>query len=155
MSTIPIVITPLPVPVGAQALNINQLIALISKHLSASIDVDNVSFFLQGFVAPSSDQGLFFNKFSNQFQIWSSSQGKYIPVSTDLQVGDAKLSFVSGDDVNAGWLVCNGRSVNSITGISNNQKQILITLFGASGNLPSLTDSAPDGGYYKVFVGYP
>lgn len=137
MSRIPINITPLPVPVGVQAININQLVQLWSQFVEASIDLANVSFFIQGTVDPSSDQGLFFNVNQNMFKAWSISQGKYLPIS-DIQVGDTKLSFVTGDDINNGWLVCDGRGVQTLTGISQAQKINIETLFGVNGNLPQL-----------------
>ena len=137
MSRIPINITPLPVPVGVQALNINQLFQLWSQFVEASIDLANVSFFIQGTVDPASDQGLFFNTNQNMFKVWSISQGKYLPIS-DIQVGDTKLSFVTGDDINNGWLVCDGRGVQTLTGISQAQKLNVETLFGVNGSLPQL-----------------
>ena len=137
MPRIPINITPLPVPVGVQAININQLFQLWSQFVEASIDMANVSFFIQGTVDPSSDQGLFFNTNQNMFKVWSISQGKYLPIS-DVQVGDTKLSFVTGDDINNGWLVCDGRGVQTLTGISQAQKLNVETLFGVNGSLPQL-----------------
>lgn len=137
MPRIPINITPLPVPVGVQALNINQLFQLWSQFVEASIDLANVSFFIQGTVDPASDQGLFFNTNQNMFKVWSISQGKYLPIS-DIQVGDTKLSFVTGDDINNGWLVCDGRGVQTLTGISQAQKLNVETLFGVNGSLPQL-----------------
>ena len=137
MSRIPINITPLPVPVGVQALNINQLFQLWSQFVEASIDLANVSFFIQGTVDPASDQGLFFNTNQNMFKVWSISQGKYLPIS-DIQVGDTKLSFVTGDDINNGWLVCDGRGVQTLTGISQAQKLNVEILFGVNGSIPQL-----------------
>jgi len=137
MSKIPVNLTPLPVPVGVQAMSINQLFQLWSQFVEASIDVANVSFFIQGTVDPQSDQGLFFNTNQNQFKVWSISQGKYLPIS-NIQVGDTKLTYVGGDDVTNGWLVCDGRGVQTLTGISQSQKLNVETLFGVSGNLPTL-----------------
>lgn len=138
MSKIPINLTPLPVPVGVQAANINQLFQLWSQFVEASINVDSVSFFVTGTVDPQSNTGLFFNAAQNQFKSWDAALGKYVPISS-IQIGDTKLSFLAGDDIANGWLLCDGRGVQAITGLSQAQKVVVETLFGVNGNIPDIS----------------
>ncbi len=137
MSNIPIQLSPLTVPVDFQAGDINQLLTIISQYLSASISA-NVSFFQQGSNWPTSDQGIFFNQTTRQFGTWSTGQGRYLPV-TGLIIGDTKASFVAGDNTAAGWIQLNGRAINAVTGITNEQKSALEGLFGVGANLPNYT----------------
>jgi hypothetical protein len=147
-STIPVTFTPIPVPVGIQAQDINQLLTIVSKYLAAAISA-NVSFFLQGSNFPQSDQGIFFNQTSGQFGVWNSALGQYIPI-TPLKVGDAKPSYVAGDDVVDGWVEMDGRNVNNVANITQQQKANLETLFGAGATLPTQNFGATSG---KVYVG--
>lgn len=147
-SIIPIILTALPVPTGIQAINFDQQLALVARYLQGSIST-NVSFFLQGSNFPQSDQGIFYNQTTHQFGAWDSSQGRYVPLTT-LIVGDAKPSYVAGDDVVNGWVQLDGRNVNSVPGITQFQKANLQTLFGVGGVLPTQTFGATAG---KVYVG--
>ncbi len=147
-STIPIILTALPVPTGIQATDFNQLLALVAKYLQGSIST-SVSFFLQGSNFPLSDQGIFYNQTTHQFGAWNASLGRYVPLTT-LVVGDAKPSYVGGDDPVNGWIVLNGRNVNEVAGITQFQKANLETLFGVSGIMPTQTFGATVG---KVYVG--
>jgi len=140
-TTIPITLTTLPVPVGIQALNINQLFQLWTNYVEASIDNSGFSFFLQGAIDPSTDVGLFFNTAANKFKVWNSSSGRYLPI-TDLQIGDSKISFVGGDELSSGWVVCDGRAISNIVGLSQIQKGNLQSLFGTTGNIPTLAAQA-------------
>lgn len=155
MATIPITFSPLTVPVSVQATNINQLLAIISQYLSGQISA-NVSFFQQGSNWPLSDQGIFFNQTTQQFGTWSTAQGKYLPI-TDLIIGDTKASFVAGDDTADGWIQLDGRAINSVTGITNDQKSALQSLFGVDANLPNYTflsglNGLPDTGSFSDIV---
>lgn len=147
-STIPIILTPLPVPTGIQAINFDQLLALVARYLQGSIST-NVSFFLQGSNFPQSDQGIFYNQTTHQFGAWDSGQGRYVPLTT-LIVGDAKPCYVGGDDAVNGWILLDGRNVNSVTGINQFQKSNLEILFGVGGVLPTANFGATSG---KVYVG--
>lgn len=137
MATIPITLTPLTVPVAVQAADINQLLTVISQYIAGSISAD-VSFFVQGSNWPLSDQGIFFNQTTQQFGTWNTGQGKYLPI-TDLIIGDTKASFVAGDDTADGWIQLDGRAISAVTGINNDQKSALQSLFGVDAALPNYT----------------
>jgi hypothetical protein len=81
---------------------------------------------------------LFFNQAAGLWKYWDTGSGKYLPV-TQLRVGDQKVSYSLGDEVLNGWIVLNGRSIDSVTGISQTQKLALQSIFGAGGNLPDVT----------------
>lgn len=137
MTDIPITLTALPVPVGIQAINFDQLLVLICRYVAGQISA-NVSFFLQGSNWPLSDQGIFFNQSTRQFGTWDTGQGKYLPL-TNLVIGDLKASLAAGDETAGGWIQLDGRSINSITGINQDQKSALEGLFGVDSNLPDYT----------------
>jgi len=139
MPIIPIQLSALPVPVQIQAVDVNSLLQIIAQYIAASIGAD-VSFFQQGSNWPLSDQGIYFNQTTNQFGTWSTAQGKYLPV-TDLTIGDLKASFVAGDNTADGWIQLDGRLIDAVTGITNDQKSALQALFGAlpSSALPNYT----------------
>lgn len=134
---IPIIITATPAPTGIKSLTFDQLNANLVKYQEAYIS-DDVSFFLQGPSDPASDSGIFYNTAANRFKSWDANLGRYIPIS-ELQVGDLKPSAVAGDDVASGWIQLDGRDIDLVTGISQAQKTILETLYGANGTLPDYT----------------
>lgn len=151
-NTVPVQFTPLPAPVGIKAINFNQMLGLICQYIQASIG-QNVSFFLQGSNFPTSDQGIFYNQTTQQFGAWNAALGRYVPLST-IQVGDGKPSYVAGDDAVHGWIVLDGRNVNSVTGINQAQKSNLETLFGVGGTMPTQNFGAStNNGVGKVYVG--
>lgn len=90
---------------------------------------------IRGAVDPSNDQGLFYNTLQKVFKDWDVSSGRYQPVS-DLTLTEEKIFYSAGDDLTKGWVVLNGRTINSITGLSSLQKQVLESVFGVSGTLP-------------------
>src|SRR5580700_4829719 len=137
MPFIPIVLTPLPAPADFQAMNWDQLIALVCQYIQGSISA-SVSFFNQGATPPTSNQGIFFNTLDNRFENWDTNQGAYIPIS-ERQVGEIYPSFVGGDDIPNGLIVLDGRSIGSITGLSQQQLTNLQTLFGANASIPRLS----------------
>jgi hypothetical protein len=137
MPFIPIVLTPLPVPANAQAMNWDQLITLVCQYIQGSISA-SVSFFNQGSTSPTSNQGIFFNTLDNRFENWDTNQGSYIPIS-ERQVGEIYPSFVGGDDIANGLVVLDGRSISSIAGLSQQQLTNLQTLFGANASIPLLS----------------
>ena len=135
--SIPIQLTPIPVPGAARPLDINQLLTIISQYISASISA-NVSFFLQGPTYPISDQGIFFNTSTDKFGVWISAYGKYIPIS-DRTVGEIIATFIAGDDLPNGLVALDGRNINTITGLSQSQISNLETLFGVNQLIPKYT----------------
>ena len=135
-TSIPIKLTPLPAPLSVEYANFDELIVLACKYIAASIGA-NVSFFIQGPSAPLSDQGIFYNTYVGKFMRWSPNDGKYIYI-TDFVVGMLSSSYVLGDDVANGWIVLDGRAINSISGITVQQQNVLSTLFGANANLPTV-----------------
>lgn len=134
-TSIPITLNANPVPVGITAVNINDLLGIVSEYVTGSIS-QNVSFFIQGATAPQSNQGIFYNTSSRRFEDWNSSTGSYVPIS-ELQVGDLKTSLRQSDDAGNGWILLDGRSINSITTITQTQRSNLATLFGTNSSLPN------------------
>lgn len=138
MNQIPLTLQAQPASVDLQALDINQLLTVIAQNMSAFISA-NVSFFLQGASDPTTFQtSLIYNTSQRIFKGWDVGTGSYLPITPYVN-GDMKLSFVAGDDPNNGWIVCDGRPINSVQNISANQQAVLNALFGAGGNLPIVT----------------
>jgi hypothetical protein len=136
-TTIPITLTPIPVPVNIQAVNINDFLGIVCEYVSGSIS-QNVSFFLQGATPPNSNQGIFYNTSTQRFENWSSNNGSYLPI-TELQVGDLKGAFRTSDDPVNGWILLDGRVISTITGLTQAQNANLQNLFGSGGSLPNFT----------------
>lgn len=132
---IPITLSANPVPVGIQAVNINDLLGIVAEYISGSIS-QNVSFFIQGATAPQSNQGIFYNTTTRRFEDWNSAQGAYIPISENA-VGDLKVALSQSDDMANGWVLLNGRTINSLQNITQIQKSNLETLFGVNSSLPN------------------
>lgn len=137
-ATIPITLTPVPVPVGIKATDINQLITIITQYISGSINQD-VSFFQMVSADPTQQTTpLIFNTSQNVFKYWDTTVGKYTPI-TPFQPGDIKNTFSGGDSPQTGWIDCDGRVISTIPNISANQQGVLNALFGTGGSLPTLT----------------
>jgi len=136
-TTIPITLTPIPVPVNIQAVNINDFLGIVCEYVSGSIS-QNVSFFQQGATAPNSNQGIFYNTSTQRFETWNSNNGVYQPI-TELQVGDLKAAFRTSDDTVNGWILLDGRIINAITGLTQAQNANLQNLFGSGGSLPNFS----------------
>lgn len=137
-TTIPITLTPVPVPVGVKAIDINQLLTIISQYMAGSINQD-VSFFQS--VASDPTVGttpIIFNSTQGVFKYWDVNVGKYVAL-TQFQPGDIKNTFITGDSPQTGWIVCDGRAISAIPNISQTQQGILNSLFGVGGSLPVLT----------------
>jgi hypothetical protein len=137
-TTVPITLTPVPVPVGVEAANINQLLTIISQFMAGSISQD-VSFFQS--VASDPTVGttpIIFNTTQGVFKYWDVNLGKYVAL-TQFQPGDIKNTFVSGDSPQTGWVVCDGRLISAVPNISQTQQGILNSLFGVGSSLPVLT----------------
>ena len=80
-ATIPITLTPIPVPVGVKATDINQLITIITQFTAASVNAD-VSFFQIVSADPTQmTTPLIFNTSQGVFKYWDTTVGKYTPVS--------------------------------------------------------------------------
>lgn len=135
-TTIPISLTPIPVPIGLQALNINDLLTIVSEYISGSISA-NVSFFIQGDTPPTSDQGIFYNTNTLRFEDWSASAGAYVPIS-ELQVGDMKAALRNQDDEGNGWILLDGRQIAAINNLTQVQINNLTSLF-PTGTLPAFS----------------
>lgn len=137
-ATIPITLTPVPVPVGVQATDINQLITIITQFTAASINAD-VSFFQIVSADPTQiTTPLIFNTSQGVFKFWDTTVGKYTPI-TPFQAGDIKNTFNGGDSPQTGWIDCDGRAINDVPNISAYQQSVLNSLFGVGGNLPDLS----------------
>jgi hypothetical protein len=124
----PIVLTPIPVPNGTTAATWDELIQTICQYVQGNVSA-TVSFFLQGTVAPNSNQGIFFNITNNRFETWNVATGAYIAIS-DFVVGDMKATLLNVDNTANGWVVMNGRTLTSIAGLTQIQFSNLQTLFG-------------------------
>lgn len=137
-ATIPITLTPVPVPVGVKATDINQLITIITQFTAASVNAD-VSFFQTVSADPTlQTTPIIFNTSQGVFKYWDTTVGKYMPI-TPFQAGDIKNTFVGGDSPQTGWIDCDGRAISVIPNISSQQQAVLNSLFGIGGSLPSLT----------------
>lgn len=137
-ATIPITLTPVPVPVGVKATDINQLITIITQYTAASVNA-NVSFFQIVSADPTQiTTPLIFNSTQGVFKYWDTTVGKYMPISP-FQPGDIKNTFSGGDSPQTGWIDCDGRPIGEVPNISANQQGVLNALFGVGGNLPDLS----------------
>ena len=137
-ATIPITLTPVPVPVGIKATDINQLITIITQFTAASVNAD-VSFFQSVSSDPTAQTTpIIFNTSQAVFKYWDTGLGKYYPI-TPFQPGDIKNTFAGGDSPQTGWLDCDGRAISAVPNISANQQGVLNALFGVGSNLPDLT----------------
>ena len=137
-ATIPITLTPVPVPVGVKATDINQLITIITQFTAASVNAD-VSFFQIVSVDPTQmTTPLIFNTAQGVFKYWDTTVGKYTPI-TPFQPGDIKNTFNGGDSPQTGWIDCDGRPITEVPNISAAQQGVLNALFGVGGTLPDLS----------------
>lgn len=135
--TIPITLTAGPVPAGFSAANINELMQAIATYLSGAIRAD-VSFYLEVLVDPSNFvTNLIYNSTQKVWKAWNLSTGTYVPL-TQYQIGDVKNSFSGADQIEAGWVVLDGRAFTAIAGLTTAQLATLQTLFGGT-NLPVVT----------------
>lgn len=135
--TIPITLTWGPVSASFTAADINELGTLLAKQLAGSIRAD-VSFILPTLNDPTTfTTQLIFNTTQGVFKSWSTTSGKYVPV-TDSQIGDVKNTFVGVDTLATGWVILNGRSIAAIPGLSLQQQTVLETFFGVGGSLPTV-----------------
>ncbi len=142
--TIPITLVAGVPPADVKTLTATQVLRLVQDYMAASIRAD-ITFIPVVTNAPSTYEGpLIFNVGLNIFQSWNIGAGAYVAVSENA-IGDIKDSFIGVDDIARGWVVLNGRTIASITGISAAQIAALEGIFGAGGNLPSITSSHPSG----------
>lgn len=136
--TIPITLNPVPVPVGISAATIDQLLTVICQYVQGQIS-DDVTFVLTGAADPTAFVTLlFFNTAQGVWKYWDAGLGAYVAV-TQFQPGDIKNTFISGDEIQQGWVLLDGRAISAIQGLSQTQAQVLQTLFGAQGSLPTVT----------------
>lgn len=135
---IPLSLSWQPLGVGVQGLTLDQLGEIIAEQLVGSISA-TVSFYAQGPSTPTqfvTEQ--FFNTSNNVWYGWNTASAKYLP-STQFQIGQVVNTYNQGDNVNQGWITCNGRPLTSIANISATQLAVLQSLFGVGGNLPNIT----------------
>lgn len=137
-ATIPITLTPVPVPVGVKAVDINQLLTILTQYVAASVSAD-VSFFQTVSADPTQfTTAIIFNSSQSVFKYWDTGLGKYTAI-TPFQPGDIKNTVVPGDSPQTGWIECDGRVIAEIPNISATQQGVLNALFGVGGSLPTLT----------------
>lgn len=137
-ATLPITLTPIPVPIGVKATDINQFITIVTQFISASVNAD-VSFFQTVTADPSvQTTPLIFNSAQAVFKYWDTGLGKYMPI-TQFQAGDIKNTYINVDSPQTGWIICDGRAISAVPNISQNQQAVLNSLFGAGGSLPDLS----------------
>jgi hypothetical protein len=110
---------------------------VVCRHISESVNLNNVSFFTQGSVDPVSDQGIFFNVAQNVFKSWNTALGKYVPVVTTKN-GDVKYSYLGGDELTDGWVLLDGRAIAAVAGITTPQKNVLESIFGTGAYIPDV-----------------
>lgn len=134
--TLPIILKANPVPSGARAADLNQLIALVAQYITGSVSAA-IDFFRKGAVDPNSNVGIFFNTVSQVFKVWNSTAGKYEPI-TNLNIGDVKQSFTVGDELSRGWIQLNGRAKTNVVGISTSQLAALNSIFPGTDFIPDL-----------------
>ncbi len=139
--SIPIKLTASNCPYGINGMTVNDLLALIPQFIAGQIDLNEVSFFLQGTVDPSTDVGIFYNQSQKLFKGWDTGTGRYLPIGLSVQAGDWKTTFIPGDEAQQGWIVMDGRLVSAVQGISQNQFNVLQILFGTAANarLPNVS----------------
>lgn len=153
--TIPITLTAGPVAPGTQAADLNQLMQLICQVIAGAIRAD-VSFIAILLNDPTTYQGqLIFNQTQNVFKSWSTTDGMYIAL-TQYAVGDVKFSTSGADTVQTGWVVANGRDIDAIPGLTQNQIDNLDVLY-PDGLLTTITAPASTVGtlYPLLFAGLP
>lgn len=139
---VPIVLTPIPAPVGITAADFNQLLTNICQYISAVIQ-QNVSFF-QTFASPPAfySGDLIFVTGLENFMTWDTGTGQYIPLN-QLQIGATiQQSVIYGapsfDDIQNGFIYLNGRAIDSIAGLSASQLANLHALYPNGGDLPNI-----------------
>ncbi len=140
MPAIPIQLSWNPVSQSASPSDLNGLGTLICQQVAAAIQA-SVSFFQTGPSDPTTFvTAIFFNTTQGIFKYWNSGSAKYLPVTTSV-TGDYKNSAIGGDDVTNGWIVCDGRLLTAIVGISALQLNNLQAVYGAAPTtkLPNIT----------------
>ncbi len=136
--TIPIKLSATSVPVGVSYASIDQLLTIIAQYMAGQIQ-DDVTFVLTGAADPTQFVTLlFFNTAQGVWKYWDTNSGRYLAV-TQFQPGDTKTTFISGDEIQQGWVLLDGRLISAIQGLSQNQAAVLQTIFGVSGSLPTVT----------------
>lgn len=139
---IPIVLTPVPPPVGITAANFAQLLTNICQYISAVVNA-NVSFFQTFASPPATFQGdLIFVTGLQNFMVWDTGTGQYNPLNQIPIGGVLQQAVIYGipnyDDLENGFIYLNGRVIASIAGLSASQLANLNTLFPGSATLPNI-----------------
>ncbi len=162
--TFPITLIAIPAPVGIEAFTFNQLTQLLAQYLSASVSPD-VTFFQQGSVLPTTDQGvIFYSTLTGYFYFWSTTAGAYVVTGQNLVSGDVLLNYTAGDELARGYVLADGRVIDNIATLSANQNAALHVLFGSGAlkTIPTITPPASAAGtgsgsaiFPKIFCEYP
>lgn len=157
LTSIPIKLTAQPAPVGITAANFNQLLTNICAYISAAIQA-NVSFFQTFASPPATYQGdLIFVTGIENFMVWSTASGQYIPLNQIPIGGVLQQAVIYGtpsfDDLQDGFVYLNGRSISSIIGLSATQLANLNALFPNGGSLPNIQPLAPFPANQMAIVG--
>lgn len=138
MQTVPIKLTWTPLPVGVNPLTLDQLGTVMAAYMAGQISSD-VTFIPIGASDPTLfTSPLIFNDTQGVFKYWNTGSGKYVTV-TPFQPGDTKNTFITGDEIQQGWILLDGRLISAVSGISQNQTVVLQQLFGIGGSLPTVT----------------
>ena len=165
-TVIPISLQASPVPASLQVTTLTQLMQLVAQYVTGSVAAD-VTFFQQGSVLPTTDQGvIFYNTVTGLFYFWSVALGAYVPTGLNIPLGSVIFDYVNGDELSNGYVQALGsRVIDSIAALSANQNANAHILFGAGAliEIPNITSpvSTVGGGgggggtlYPKIFVGF-
>ncbi len=135
---IPISLSWTTLPVGVNPADLNQLGTVIAQYLTGQITT-TVSFSDSGASDPTQlVTPLFFNTSQGVWKYWDNGAGKYLAV-TPFQPGDIKNTFITGDEIQQGWVVLDGRLISAIQGLSQDQASVLNQLFGIGESIPTVT----------------
>ena len=164
-TVLPISLQASPVPSSLEVLNLTELMNVISQYVTGTVSAD-VTFYLQGSTLPTTDQGvIFYNTTTGLFYYFNTALGAYYPTGLNIPLGSVLFNYTNADELANGYVLAAGsRAIDSIAGLSANQKSNLHLLFGAGAlvGVPNITSpvSASVGGgsgntlYPKIFCGF-
>ena len=131
MAAVPLSLTWTNLTTPVNALDINQLGIIMCRQIAGQVDMAGQATVLTGTVNPDKNVGIFFNTAAQQFMVWDSVTGKYVPMS-GVRVGDTKDTYIANDEIPYGWILLDGRTIATIPGISSTQRAVLVQLFGTT-----------------------
>lgn len=102
---------------------------------------------------PTSNLGLFFNTATNLLKVWNPAigSGQYSTAGYLPSLGDQKMSYTNADNLAAGWVLADGRTISGIGGLTATQSANLTGLFGAT--LPTVASVGSPAYYFLIFCG--